>query len=119
MDYPGTTLDNILLALGGVPGSAPGASAPSLLSGAGNLVVSRITSTGAAQTAFIARPTRRSALVRNTDAANSVWLGTATVTSANGFLLKAGETIPFTFTGLLQVIDDGANHAAIHVSDEY
>lgn len=93
--------------------------APAGVSGAATAPVSRVTSTDAAATLFIARPTRRGVLVRNTDTANSVWIGPATVTSANGFLLKAGESLPLTFTGLYQVIDNGADHAVLHVLDEY
>lgn len=86
--------------------------------GAANSAVSRVTSTNAAQTLFIARATRAGVLVRNTDTTNSVWIGPATVTTSNGFLLKAGESVPLTFVGLYQVIDNGS-HATVHVMDEY
>lgn len=99
--------------------AAAAASLPVTETGAANGPVSRVTSTGVAQTLFIARPTRVGVLVRNTDTANSVWIGPATVTSSNGFLLKAGESLPIPFTGLYQIIDDGSNHAVIHVMDNY
>lgn len=87
--------------------------------GAANLASSQATSTGTAATLVAARATRRSVLIRNTDSANSVWVGPATVTTSNGFLIKAGESVPFTWVGLLQIIDDASNHAVVCVADEY
>lgn len=86
--------------------------------GAANLVPSQATSTGTAATLVIARSTRRSVLIRNTDTTNSIWVGPATVTTANGFLIKAGEAVPFTWVGLIQVIDNGS-HATVCIADEY
>lgn len=90
--------------------------------GAANLATSQATSTGTAATLVAARATRRSVLFRNVETAGSgkdVYIGPATVTSGNGFLLKAGESIPFTWVGLIQVIDNGSDHAVIHIADEY
>lgn len=98
--------------------STSGGSIPITQSGAANLATSQVTSTGTAATLVNARPTRRSVLIRNTDAANSVWVGPATVTTGNGFLIKAGESVPFTWTGLLQIIDNGS-HAVVAIADEY
>lgn len=86
--------------------------------GAANLNIVRQTSTASAATLLVARATRRSAVIRNLDAANSVWVGPATVTTANGFEIKAGESVPITWVGLLQIIDNGS-HAAVAVADEY
>lgn len=87
--------------------------------GATNISITRATSTGTATTLIIGRPTRSGLLIRNLDTANSVWVGGATVTTSNGFLIKAGETLPLTWVGLLQIIDDNTNHAAVAVVDEY
>ena len=40
-----------------------------------------------------ARDTRRGVLIRNMHATESVWIGSTGLTSANGYLLKAGEPI--------------------------
>lgn len=90
----------------------------SLRVGAANLSQTQVTSTAAATTLVVARPTRRSVLLRNLDTANSVWIGPATVTTGNGMLLKAGESLPYTWVGLLQVIDNGS-HAIVSIADEY
>lgn len=86
--------------------------------GATNVSIVRATSTGTAATLIVARATRKGALIRNLDTANSVWIGPATVTTSNGFLIKAGEALPITWVGLVQIIDD-TNHAAVTVLDEY
>ena len=57
-----------------------------------------------AATMVIARATRKSVLIRNTDAAISVYIGPATVSAVNGMLLKAGESVPVDTTALIQVI---------------
>lgn len=87
--------------------------------GAANIAVAQITATGTAATLVVARATRRSVLFRNTHATASCWIGPATVTAANGFKLGPGESCPFTWVGLLQIIDDGATHPVVHIADEY
>ncbi len=90
--------------------------------GAAHLATTHATSTGTAATLVVARPTRRSVLIRNVEAAGSgknVWVGPATVTSAVGTLIAAGESLSFTWVGLLQVIDDNTNHAVLNIADEY
>lgn len=89
------------------------------VAGAANVATSQVTSTDTAATLVDARPGRRSVLIRNTDATNSVWVGPATVTSGNGFLLKGGEAVAIDGTGLLQVIDDGTNHCVVAVMETY
>lgn len=87
--------------------------------GAANLATAQVTSTGTAATLVAARATRRSVLFRNVSASGSVWIGPATVTSSNGVELKAGESVPFTWVGLLQVIDNTTDHCVIAIADEY
>lgn len=87
--------------------------------GSTNVNIVRATSTGTAATLIVARPTRSGALIRNLDTANSVWVGPAPVTTSNGFIIKAGESLPITWVGLVQIIDDNTNHAAVAVIDEY
>ncbi len=86
--------------------------------GAAHLTTGQVTASGTAGTLVAARATRRSVLVRNTDAALSVYVGPATVTSANGMLLKAGESCPFTFVGLIQVIAPSGS-PVVAFADEY
>ena len=38
-------------------------------------------------------------IVRNTDATNSIYLGGTNVTTSNGFLIKAGESLPMVTMG--------------------
>lgn len=89
------------------------------IKGAANIVVAQVTSTGTAATVAIARATRRSVLFTNTHATGSVWIGPATVTSANGQKLGPGQSCPFTWVGLYQVIDDNSTHCVVCVADEY
>ncbi len=86
--------------------------------GAANLATGQVATSTTAATAVIARPTRTSVLIRNLDTTISVYVGPATVTSANGMLLKAGESCPFTFTGLIQVIA-ASGTPSIAYADEY
>ena len=64
----------------------------------------QVTASTTAGTLVPANPTRRSVLIRNMDAAITIYIGKATVTSANGFPLKAGESFPFDTSQLIQVI---------------
>lgn len=72
--------------------------------GAANYANGQVATSTAAGTLVAARPTRRSVLIRNVDATISVWIGAATVTAANGMLLKAGESVTVDTTALIQVI---------------
>lgn len=87
--------------------------------GAASLATSQVTSTGSATTLAIARATRRSVLFTNTHASASVRIGPATVTAGNGQILGPGQSCPFTWVGLFQIIDDNTNHCVICVADEY
>ena len=61
--------------------------------GAASIANGQVTATSTSGAVVAARATRRSVLIRNTDASNSAYVGTGTVTAGNGFLLKAGESI--------------------------
>lgn len=87
--------------------------------GATNLATSQVTSTGTAATLAAARATRRSILFTNLSSSGSVYIGPATVTTGNGQKLGPGQSCPFTWVGLFQVIDDGATHCVVNVADEY
>lgn len=97
----------------GVPVPSSGAD-----TGAANLVIGRGNASTSAATLAIARPTRRSILIRNLDGNITIYVGPATVTSANGFPLLAGESSPFTWTGLIQIIA-ASGTPAYALADEY
>lgn len=115
---PLTTSDGSATGRISVPVFVVGGSSSSEPTGATNLASSQVTATTTAGTLVIARPTRNSVLFRNLDTSISVYIGKATVTSANGMLLKAGESIPFTYTGLIQVIA-ASGTPIIAIADEY
>lgn len=92
--------------------------------GAANLATSQVTSTGTAATLVTARATRRSVLITNledpaTESAKIAYVGPATVTTGNGYPILPGQSVPFTWVGLIQVIDDTTNHAVLAITDEY
>lgn len=65
---------------------------------------------GSASAALVAvNPTRRSVVIRNTDGANSAYIGTGTVSSGNGFLLKAGESLSLDTTAAINCIRDSSD----------
>lgn len=72
--------------------------------GAANIATGQVATSTTAATFVIARATRRSATLKNTDASITVYIGPATVTSSNGMPLKAGESISVDWVGLIQVI---------------
>lgn len=86
--------------------------------GAANLSTTQVTASTTASTLAIARPTRTSVLFRNIDSTISVYIGKATVSSSNGTLLKAGESVSFTSVGLIQVIA-ASGSPIVSVADEY
>ena len=96
-----------------VAGGAAGGGA-----GAANLATSQVTASGTAGTVAIARPTRRQVTIKNTDAAITVYIGPATVTSGNGMPLKAGESITVRSVVLVQVIA-ASGSPVVAVMDEY
>jgi hypothetical protein len=86
--------------------------------GAAHQANSQVTASNVAGTLIAARPTRRSCLIRNMDTSITVYLGAATVTSANGMQLKAGESVVVTAITLLQAIA-ASGSPVIAVFDEY
>jgi hypothetical protein len=72
--------------------------------GAANLDNGQVAASTTAGTLIAARATRRSATIKNTDAAITVYVGKATVTAANGMEIKAGQSINIDTTALIQVI---------------
>lgn len=86
--------------------------------GASNLSTGQLTTSTTAGTLVVARATRTSVLFRNLDTSISVYIGPATVTSGNGIPLKAGESVPFTFVGLIQVIA-ASGTPIVAYADEY
>jgi hypothetical protein len=81
-----------------------GGTVTAVATGAPNQASGQVTASTTAATLIAARTTRRSVLVRNLDSTISVYVGPATVTSANGMLLKAGESVPLDTRALIQVI---------------
>jgi len=64
----------------------------------------QVTTSGSAGTLVAANATRRRAILKNTDTTITVYVGPATVTTANGMPIKAGESIEWRGTALIQVI---------------
>lgn len=88
------------------------------LAGAPSLAIGRGTASSTAGTLAVARATRRSILIRNLDTALTIYVGPATVTTANGFPLLPGESCPFSWVGLIQVISVSGTPAWA-IADEY
>lgn len=86
--------------------------------GAANVASSQVTTSGSAGTLAIARATRRSLTIKNIDASITVYIGPATVTTANGMEVKAGQSITVTWVGLVQVIA-ASGTPVVCVWDEY
>lgn len=93
-----------------VPVSISGgiAAAPSMANGQVAMSVS-------AATIVAARATRRGVIIKNLSTTISVYIGIATVTAANGFELKAGESVPIDFTGLIQGIAASATPTVSYI----
>jgi hypothetical protein len=77
--------------------------------GAANIANGQVTAGSASGPAVAARATRRSVLIRNTDTSNSAYVGTGAVSAANGFLLKAGESITIETTAAINCIRAAAD----------
>lgn len=86
--------------------------------GAANLACATGNVSNVAATLAVARPTRRSILIRNNDAAINVYVGPATVSSTNGVLIKPGEAVALSYVGLIQVIAASAT-PSVSIADEY
>jgi hypothetical protein len=72
--------------------------------GAPSFANGQVTAGAASAQVVAARATRRAVLIRNTDAANSAYVGGGAVTSGNGFLLKAGESVTIETTAAVNAI---------------
>lgn len=90
----------------------------STTSGAANEVNSQITTSTTASTLIIARPTRVGCLIKNLDAAITVYIGKATVTAGNGMPLKPGDSVVVSAQILWQVIA-ASGTPIVAVADEY
>lgn len=76
----------------------------SKLTAAPNYANGQVTAGAASGVLVAARATRRSVVIRNQDAANSAYIGAGAVTSGNGLLLKAGESISIDTTAAINCI---------------
>lgn len=83
-------------------GSVP--TAASIGKGAPNIANGQVTASGTAATLVAARATRRGVTMKNLDTVITVYVGVATVTTANGMPLRAGESMSIDSTALVQVI---------------
>lgn len=81
------------------------------------LTTGQVAPTNTAATVVIARATRRNVNIRNVGSV-TVYLGPATVTTANGYRLLAGEDKDFTTAALIQGIT-ASGTGALHYADEY
>jgi hypothetical protein len=81
-----------------------------------NWATSQVATSTTAGTAAIARSTRVRCEIRNLDATNNVFIGPITVTTANGVILKPGESRAFYTQTLLQAISS-ASTPTIEIND--
>jgi len=119
-DTAGVAITTLPVSLASVPSHAVTnagtfATQTTKIAGAANMANGQVTSSTSAATLVPARATRRSVTIRNTDSSISVYVGIATVTSVNGMLLKAGESISLDFTGLVQVISASGSPVVAYV----
>lgn len=75
---------------------------------------------GSASGALVAaRVGRHSVSIRNTHATDSTWIGTGTVSAANGYLLKAGESIVLYTSAAINGIRAGSNDVTVCYLEQY
>lgn len=77
---------------------------PASNTGSPNIANGQVTAGAASGAVVAARAARRSVLIRNTDGANSAYVGGGVVSSITGFLLKAGESITIETTAAVNAI---------------
>ncbi len=87
--------------------------------GANNLANGQAVAGSTSSALIAARATRRSVTVRNIHATESCYVGTGTVSSANGFLLKAGESIPIDSVAAINGIRAGSVDVPICYLESY
>lgn len=100
---------------------APAAALPSGASttaGGTTLAAAHVTTSTGAATLVAARTGRRSVVIQNIDATDTVWIGPATVSASNGLRLKPGESVTLDTAALLQAIA-GANTPAVAYVEIY
>lgn len=85
---------------------------------ASTITTGQVTAGGAA-TLVAANAARYKLTVRNQDASLSVYVGPATVTTANGALIKAGESRVFKGATLLQVVAASGSPVVDYVDESY
>lgn len=66
-----------------------------------------------------ARASRRSVVIRNLHATDTVYVGAGTVSAANGFPLKAGESIPIDSVVAINGIRSGSADITIAYLESY
>lgn len=81
--------------------------APAQAVGVTNQHNDQLTTSGSAQSAVAARPTRTGVTFINIDATNTIYLGPAGVTSGNGIPLPPGASITLTWVGAIFAICGG------------
>lgn len=87
--------------------------------GANNLANGQATAGAASGVLVAARTTRRSVTVRNTHATESCYIGVGTVSAANGFLLKAGESISIDSVVAINGIRAGGTNVTVCFLESY
>jgi hypothetical protein len=83
--------------------------------GAVNLATGQVTTSTTSGTLVAARATRRSVAIRNADASITIYYGAGTVTSANGFPLKPGESQAVDTTAAINVVAASGTPAVAYV----
>lgn len=115
-DTGNTSLASLVTQTDGIEGSVDGiepllAAISAKLTGAASIAIGQVTAGVASGVLVASRATRRTVVIRNQDAANSAYIGTGTVTSGNGFLLKTGESVAIETIAALNCIRDSADVA--------
>lgn len=109
----------LLVAICQVAQGGGGSGSSTQPTGAANVATSQTAISTSATQVAAARATRTGLLIRNLDAAISIYIGpTSGVTSGNGMLLKAGESVPVTAVGTWYAIA-ASGTPTVAVLDEY
>ncbi len=86
--------------------------------GGSAVATGQVAPTGTAGTLLAARETRQFVTFTNRGTLD-VYIGPATVTSANGFLLSPGESYDYVGTALIQAITSPTGTGAVHYLEVY
>jgi hypothetical protein len=87
--------------------------------GAAHMASGQATAGAASGLLVAARTTRRSVSVRNLHATEFCYIGYGTVSAANGFLLKAGESISIDCVGAVNGIRAGSENVTVCYLETY